>query len=296
MNWWLSTGGPAEGPFPEEHVKEWIRTGQISAETLACPEGGQEWRKVREIPGFAGYLTPAPGGAGPKALTPSPSAASPNGVRRTSFGILTATIVLSACSIALELLTVTDITDTSLPSYIYMIVSIVAIVTWSIYHYRLWQLLPDQVAETTPGKAVGLMFVPAFNLYWVFRSHQGVNRGLNRLIDAHRLGGPRASVGLATAHSILFIWACVFVLVGLFTLPDASILTDPSAFSSEQEWQLTFEYLSSEHVAFNLLLLSLVSVPGFIVWLLLVLNQAKVVEHLLAHDVAVNESSSLIAR
>lgn len=296
MKWWLSTGGPAEGPFPEEHVKEWIRTGQISAETLVCPEGGQEWRKVREVGGFAGYVTSAAGSANPQTLAPSSSAASPSGVRRTSFGILTATIVLSACSIALELLTVADITGTSLPSYIYMIVSIVGIVTWSIYHYRLWQLLPDQVAETTPGKAVGLMFVPGFNLYWVFRSHQGVNRGLNRLIDANRVSGPRASVGLATAHSVLFIWTWVFVVIGLITLPDASILTDPSAFSSEQEWQTTYEYVSSEHVAFNLLLLSLVSVPGFIVWLLLVLNQAKVVERLLAHDVAVNESSGLIAR
>ena len=34
--------------------------------------------------------------------------------------------------------------------------------------YKFWRLVPANEAETTPGKAVGLLFIPFFNIYWTY--------------------------------------------------------------------------------------------------------------------------------
>src|SRR5688572_19301652 len=34
--------------------------------------------------------------------------------------------------------------------------------------YKMWAALPPSHARTSPGKAVGLLFVPLFNIYWMF--------------------------------------------------------------------------------------------------------------------------------
>ncbi|MDO4569763.1 MAG: DUF4190 domain-containing protein [Planctomycetia bacterium] len=34
--------------------------------------------------------------------------------------------------------------------------------------YRLWQVVPKNIANTTPGCAVGLLFIPLFNICWYF--------------------------------------------------------------------------------------------------------------------------------
>jgi len=34
--------------------------------------------------------------------------------------------------------------------------------------YRMWRMVPPERAATTPGKAVGFLFIPIFNLYWNF--------------------------------------------------------------------------------------------------------------------------------
>jgi|GEM_PF-5646854 len=43
-----------------------------------------------------------------------------------------------------------------------------ALVLKCILVYRLWRLVPPERAATTPGRAVGFLFIPLFNLYWNF--------------------------------------------------------------------------------------------------------------------------------
>ena len=46
--------------------------------------------------------------------------------------------------------------------------AVTALVFKCILLYRLWKLVPPEQAATTPGKAVGFMFIPFFNRYWNF--------------------------------------------------------------------------------------------------------------------------------
>lgn len=41
-------------------------------------------------------------------------------------------------------------------------------------HYRCWKAIPEEFARMTPGKAVGYLFIPFFNLYWLFPSVGGL--------------------------------------------------------------------------------------------------------------------------
>ena len=47
------------------------------------------------------------------------------------------------------------------------VISIGAWITWMIFHYTIWSLVPREFAETTPGKAVGFLFIP-FSIFTGF--------------------------------------------------------------------------------------------------------------------------------
>jgi hypothetical protein len=74
--------------------------------------------------------------------------------------------------------------------------------------YRAWSCLSRAGGTVSPGLAVGLLFVPAFNVYWMFRVFHGFAREWNYLTqyyeDTRR--GPRMSEGL-------FLAFCIVVLV-----------------------------------------------------------------------------------
>lgn len=70
--------------------------------------------------------------------------------------------------------------------------------------HRMWSAVPTAQARTRPGWAVGLLFVPLFNLYWLFQAIAGFATDWNRSRpagDARRL--PSAPFVLLPALSVL---------------------------------------------------------------------------------------------
>lgn len=63
--------------------------------------------------------------------------------------------------------------------------------------YQFWSRIPPSIARTTPGKAIGLLFVPLYNIYWLFVAIRGLAQDMNTTLA--RTNSPRRiSVGLAT--------------------------------------------------------------------------------------------------
>lgn len=60
-------------------------------------------------------------------------------------------------------------------------------VVWLVLVYKMWSAIQDGNARTTPGKACGFLFIPLFNLYWVFQAVWGFAKDYNRLVDRHAL-------------------------------------------------------------------------------------------------------------
>jgi len=69
--------------------------------------------------------------------------------------------------------------------------------------YKMWSALQDGKASTSPGMAVGFLFVPVFNFYWSFRVFYGFAREHNALVARQALNVPPLPAGLYLAQVIL---------------------------------------------------------------------------------------------
>jgi len=71
-------------------------------------------------------------------------------------------------------------------------------------HYQLWKLIPTHIARTTPGKAVGFMFIPLFNFYWCFVSLLGLSKDLKEALRQRGIQY-QISEGIPIFCCVLFI-------------------------------------------------------------------------------------------
>lgn len=78
-----------------------------------------------------------------------------------------------------------------------------------VLYYKMWVAIQDGHARTTPGKAVGFMFIPLFNLYWVFQAIWGYSKDYNEYLRRHSIPAQPLSEGL-------FLTACILPLLGWF--------------------------------------------------------------------------------
>ena len=71
-------------------------------------------------------------------------------------------------------------------------------VIWLTLIHRLWSTIEQGNVRTTPGKAVGFLFIPFFNLYWIFIAHWGLARDWNRIMASYPdlARAPRISAGV----------------------------------------------------------------------------------------------------
>ncbi len=89
------------------------------------------------------------------------------------------------------------------------LIVIVPAVAMAVLAYRMWSALPVRERSTSPGAAVGLLFVPLFNLYWVFRVYPGFARDFNRCAAARSDELYPISQSLFTAFAVLTLLGVV---------------------------------------------------------------------------------------
>jgi hypothetical protein len=51
--------------------------------------------------------------------------------------------------------------------------------------YRAWSCLRAGAPRTTPGQAIGMMFIPFYNLYWIFVAIAGLPKDWNRIVSSY---------------------------------------------------------------------------------------------------------------
>ncbi len=69
--------------------------------------------------------------------------------------------------------------------------------------YKAWLAIQDGNARTSPAKAVALLFVPLFNLYWIFNVLPGFATDYNRYIQRHRVDAEPLSQNLILAAMVV---------------------------------------------------------------------------------------------
>jgi hypothetical protein len=66
-----------------------------------------------------------------------------------------------------------------------ILLMIVSMIFFYINIYRAWNCLRAGAPRTTPGAAVGMLFIPFYNLYWLFVGIGGLPKDWNRIMDSY---------------------------------------------------------------------------------------------------------------
>jgi hypothetical protein len=88
-----------------------------------------------------------------------------------------------------------------------MLFVIPTVIIYMIWLYQCWDSIPEQYRSASPGQAVGFLFIPFFNLYWIFRAVPGLSASIGRAMQAHdpkNVGAPSFGMGVT---------ACVLALI-----------------------------------------------------------------------------------
>jgi len=88
----------------------------------------------------------------------------------------------------------------------------------SLILHRGWSAVQDGQADVTPGKAVGLGFIPFFGLYWNFVAHHGLMRQFNRQAEWRGRPDQKVAEGLALTYAILMATICLEPLGRIFRI------------------------------------------------------------------------------
>jgi hypothetical protein len=71
--------------------------------------------------------------------------------------------------------------------------------------WKMWSSIQDGHARTTPGKAIGFLFIPIFNIYWIFQVWGGFPADYNNYVNRYKLPIPYLASRLFTAYPVLIL-------------------------------------------------------------------------------------------
>lgn len=137
----------------------------------------------------------------------------------TIFGSLGAGLVLNLFSLAL--IASHDRSVVALRVFISLLVlglTIFGIVMLAILVYKFWESLQGKGARTTSGKAVGFLFIPFFNFYWIFQAYWGWTKDFNQYISSANINTEKMPEGMVLTMCILTVLSIipfVGILIGI---------------------------------------------------------------------------------
>ena len=87
-----------------------------------------------------------------------------------------------------------------------------ALIFAALLLFRCWKALPEAHRKTTPGKAVGFLFIPFFNFYWAFVSFPALAKGYYSY--GKQVNDPEIKdmSGLGIAYAVVFVLVWVVFL------------------------------------------------------------------------------------
>lgn len=247
--WYYAHGGEQKGPVPVSELQRLAGTGDFDpAADLVWREGMEDWKPAGMIEELAPAFQPAtptpvdaPAAPAPGEVNPYAAPAANQEVQASSgnlppvkpvnYGLIVGLLVLGfigfvigygwlIASGGLEPNAAPD--DVPPAAVITMLVGLIPLVIGGILSliclYRAWVLLQPHTAFSTPGKAVGFLFIPLFNFYWMFVAYWRWSQEWNRIVVTS--GGhpqaPRMAEGLFLTYAILNVCG-IIPIVSAFT-------------------------------------------------------------------------------
>ena len=89
-----------------------------------------------------------------------------------------------------------------------------------VLFYKMWSAIQDGHARMIPGKAVGFLFIPLFNVFWSFQVIWGFAKDYNAYTRRHCLTLPDLPEGLFLTYTILAFTGWIPVVGLLLNIAD----------------------------------------------------------------------------
>ena len=206
--WFYSKGEQQLGPVTEDKLRQLIQQGGINSNTdLVWSEGMAEWTS----PAKAGVLSAGVSSANPYAAPTVEPLAAPSGslpfVKPANFALMATLVIVGFIAFVAGL--VIYMSEESPLAMIIGLAGLGTLITGGIisliYLHRGWTILQPHTPHSTPGKAVGFLFIPLFSLYWNFVAYWRFSQEWNRIIanNPANQGAPRMAEGLFLTYAIL---------------------------------------------------------------------------------------------
>ncbi|MGA2092219.1 MAG: zinc-ribbon domain-containing protein [Sedimentisphaerales bacterium] len=77
--------------------------------------------------------------------------------------------------------------------------------------YKMWAAIADTQTSTTPGKAVGFLFIPIFNLYWALNMIMAFAEDYNSFIERRSIKTKDLPLTLFMLYAFAFMLTMIFV-------------------------------------------------------------------------------------
>ncbi len=225
--WYYSPDGQTGyGPYGVSDILAFVEQGRANFDTLVW-RLGENSRPMRNEPVFTSAYNAGHGGmvvAGTNPLTPYGSNNSDSHFRKETdklnvnlrrwhnlmwisfvacWGALFIVLVLVVTSLFfghsildfLSAVTKASILTPILIGLLFTPLYIFSLVPHYVFIYNFWKSIPQEFARTTPGKAVGFMLIPFFNLYWYFvafyHGSKDIDKALSEYVQQGRNRGER---------------------------------------------------------------------------------------------------------
>jgi hypothetical protein len=81
--------------------------------------------------------------------------------------------------------------------------------------YKAWEAIQDGHQRTTPGRAVGYLFIPFYSFYWIFQVVWGYSKDYNAYIERYHLGVKKLPEDLFKTNCIIDVASNVLFWIPL---------------------------------------------------------------------------------
>jgi hypothetical protein len=187
--WYYVLNNQTVGPVNLDTLNGLLQANTINLETLVWEQGMSGWQKLGLAINQQPVNTPAMNV--PPALPQFATVRQFPGDRKRNIkslqGLFIAWLVVFALATILPDFSILFLSKGlySVPPIITGITGVAAGVLSFIIFGRCWRIVQDGNASMSVGKAIGFMFIPFFNFYWIFPAIHGLSDELNRYIDRH---------------------------------------------------------------------------------------------------------------
>ena len=83
------------------------------------------------------------------------------------------------------------------------IADILGLIVFLVFIYKIWAAIQDGKTRSSAGEAFGLLLIPLFNVFWLYRAVWGFAKEFNRFLERNKISASRLPEGLFLACSIL---------------------------------------------------------------------------------------------